>query len=161
MDISETLAPKSDQLDAVELVAPRTFEIERVSKGSAEQPIQVHLLGFPRVWRPGVTMRRLLARLWGSDSEPWTGRRVTLYNDEKVRFGTDVTGGTRIAAMSDIGDKPKSVTLPVSRGKVGTFTVQPLPELSKRDALAAEWKTADPERRAAIEAEVASLGGDR
>jgi hypothetical protein len=34
MDITETLAPTSDQLDAIELVAgPRTFTVESVVRG--------------------------------------------------------------------------------------------------------------------------------
>ena len=54
MDISDTLAPNSDQLDAVDLIGgPRTFTITKVSKGNAEQPVNVHLAEFPRVWRPG------------------------------------------------------------------------------------------------------------
>ena len=53
MDISDTLDPKSDQLDAVELVGgPRIFTIEGVSRGSDEQPVNLKLEGFPRVWRP-------------------------------------------------------------------------------------------------------------
>jgi succinate dehydrogenase / fumarate reductase, membrane anchor subunit len=49
MDISETIAPASDQLDAVDLLSgPRTFTIESVSKGNAEQPVQIHLAEFAR-----------------------------------------------------------------------------------------------------------------
>lgn len=166
MDISETLAPNSDQLDAIELLgAPRTFTITKVTKGNAEQPIQVHLAEFPRVWRPGKSMRRVLAACWGTDSETWTGRRVQLYCDETVTFGKDVVMGTRIAAMSDIGDKARSVPLLVSRGKSATFTVQPLkvdPNAAALAALRAEWKDADDDRKKVIEAEVATLtGGDK
>ena len=65
MDITDTLAPTSDQLDAVDLLGgPRTFTIVKVSKNNAEQPINVHLDGFPRVWRPGKSMRRVLAAGW-------------------------------------------------------------------------------------------------
>ena len=162
MDISETLAPNSDQLDAIDLVAgPRTFTITRVSKGDAEQPVNIHLAEFPRVWRPGKSMRRVLAGCWGTDASGWAGRRVTLYCDPDVMFGKDKVGGTRISHLSHI-DKPKSIPLLVSRGKSATFKVQPLPDLSpaeKVDALKAEWKLADPERRAAIEAEVKTLQG--
>ena len=106
---TESLAPTSDQLDAVELIAaPRTFVIERVSKGSDEQPVQVHLVGFPRVWRPSKGMRRVLAAGWGVDASKWAGRSVTLFFDPNVSFGKDRTGGTRIAAMSHL-DKPLSV----------------------------------------------------
>jgi hypothetical protein len=157
MDISDTLAPKSDQLDAIELVGkPQTFTITDVTKGSAEQPVNVHLAEFPRVWRPGKSMRRVLAACWGTDASQWAGRRVTLYCDETVTFGNDVTGGTRISHLSDI-DGVKKIPLLVKRGQSATFVVQPLPDLSPIDVLKAEWRSADPERRAAIEAEVKQL----
>jgi hypothetical protein len=128
MDISETLAPTSDQLDAIELVAgPRTFTIESVSAGSAEQPVQVKLAEFPRVWRPSKGMRRVLAAGWGVKATEWTGRRVTLYFDPDVTFGKDRTGGTRISHMSDLpGNKPLNVPLLITRGKSAMFTVKPL-----------------------------------
>ena len=127
-DISETLAPNSDQLDAVDLLGkPQTFTIAEVSKGNAEQPVNIHLAEFPRVWRPGKSMRRVLAACWGTDASTWVGRRVTLYCDESVKFGGEVVGGTRISHLSHI-DKPKSIPLLVTRGKSATFRVQPLPD---------------------------------
>jgi hypothetical protein len=127
-DISETLAPTSDQLDAIELVAgPRTFTVESVVAGSDEQPVQVKLAGFPRVWRPSKGMRRVLAAGWGVQASGWTGRKVTLYYDPAVTFGKDRTGGTRISHMTDLpGNRPLSVPLLISRGKSAMFTVQPL-----------------------------------
>lgn len=164
-DISGTLAPTSDQLDAVDLLGgPQTFTITDVSKGNAEQPVNIHLAEFPRVWRPGKSMRRVLASCWGTDASQWIGRRVTLYCDESVRFGNDVVGGTRISHLSHI-DKAKSVPLLVKRGKSATFRVQPLaepapdPNAAKVAALRAEWQGADADRRKAIEAEVAELTG--
>ena len=162
MDISETLAPASDQLDAIELVAgPRVFTIKSVSKGSDEQPVNIHFTDFPRPWRPSKGMRRVLAACWGTDASPWAGRRVELYFDPEVMFGKDKPGGTRISALSHI-DKPKSIPLLVSRGKSQTFRVQPLAEPTAEERIAslrAEWKDADPERKKAIEAEVARLSG--
>lgn len=164
MDISETLAPNSDQLDAIDLVSgPKTFTITDVSKGNAEQPVNVHLAEFPRVWRPSKSMRRVLAACWGTESSVWVGRRVTLYCDPEVMFGKEKVGGTRISHLSHL-DKPRSIPLLVSRGKSATFRVQPLPDAPKPDpnaekvaALRAEWQGADPERRKEIEAEVAAL----
>jgi hypothetical protein len=138
MDISDTLAPNSDQLDAVDLIGqPRTFTITKVTAHNAEQPVNVHLAEFPRVWRPGKSMRRVLAACWGTDASAWVGRRVTLYCDESVRFGNDVVGGTRISHLSHI-DKPKSVPLLISRGKSATFKVQPLPDEAPAPADLAE-----------------------
>lgn len=166
MDISETLAPNSDQLDAVDLLGgSRVFTITNVTKGNAEQPVQVHLAEFPRPWRPGKSMRRVLAACWGTDASVWIGRRVELYCDESVRFGSEAVGGTRIRALSHI-DKPKSIPLLVSRGKSATFRVQPLPDAPPSDpsadkiaALTEEWHTAGPERKAEIQAEVTALRG--
>lgn len=170
-DISDTLAPNSDQLDAVDLLSgPRTFTVAKVSKGNAEQPVQVHLAEFPRPWRPGVTMRRVLAYCWGPDASQWVGRRVTLYCDPNVKFGGEVVGGTRISHLSHI-DKPKSIPLLVSRGKTQVFRVAPLTEADKptsptaedvsqitdTDQLRALWKDATPDVRKAIEARVAEL----
>jgi hypothetical protein len=157
VDISETLAPDSTQLDAVDLLGgPRTFTITEVSKGNAEQPVNVGLAEFPRVWRPGKSMRRVLAACWGTDASAYVGRRVTLYCDESVTFGKDRVGGTRISHLSHM-DKPKSVPLLVSRGKSAMFTVQPLPDLTPIEKLRAEYRTADDERRKEITAEVAAL----
>ena len=136
MDLTESIAPKSDQLDAVDLVGgPRTFTIERVSKGNAEQPFNFHLAEFPRVWRPSKSMRRVIVAAWGSQAANYTGKRVTLYCDPTIQFGGTTVGGTRISHMSGI-DKPLSLPLLIKRGKSEVFTVQPLREAPKRDFLA-------------------------
>lgn len=166
MDISETLAPTSDQLDAVDLLSgPRTFSIERVSRGNLEQPVQIHLAEFPRPWRPGKSMRRVLVAAWGPDASTYVGRRVTLYCDLEVRFGGDKVGGTRISHMSDLkGGKALSVPLLISRGKSAVFTVQPLAEptatqVAKSTDIAAlkAWWKAHPPLRTQIEARVTTL----
>jgi len=166
MDISDTLAPDSTQLDAVDLLGgPRIFTITDVTRGKDDQPVQIHLAEFPRVWRPGKSMRRVLAKCWGTDASVYVGRRVKLYCDESVRFGNDVVGGTRIAALSDITGTQK-VPLLVSRGKSATYIVEPLaaaeiedPEATRRAELVAEWETATEERKAEIQAEVARIDG--
>ena len=133
MNIEDTLAPDSQQLDAVDLLGgPRTFTVESVSKGNAEQPVNVHLAEFDRPWRPGKSMRRVLAACWGTDASQWTGRRVRLYCDPEVIFGRDKVGGTRISHLSHI-DKTQRIPLLVSRGKSATYTVEPLTEEPARD----------------------------
>lgn len=125
-DITDTLAPTSDQLDAIELVAgPRIFTVDRVAAGNSEQPVQVYFSDFPRPWRPSKGMRRVLAACWGADASLWAGRRVELFRDPSVTFGKDTPGGTRIRALSHI-DGQKKVPLLVSRGKSAVFVVEPL-----------------------------------
>lgn len=157
-DITATLAPTSDQLDAVDLIhtGPRVFTITDVSKGNAEQPVQIRLAEFPRVWRPGKSMRRVLAACWGTDGAAWAGRKVELFCDPEVVFGGKAVGGTRISRLSHI-DATKRVPLLVTRGKSAMYVVEPLTTDAVVAALRAEWQGADAERRKVIEAEVNAL----
>lgn len=126
MDMSASIAPKSDQLDAIELAAgPRTFTITEVSKHNTEQPWNLHLAEFPRPWRPSKSMLRVMAAAWGLDGSKWAGNRVTLFCDPTVQFGNETVGGTRISHMTGI-EKPLKLPLLVKRGKSALFTVQPL-----------------------------------
>lgn len=126
-DLTDTLAPKSDQLDSVELAGgPRVFTVERVEvKPGAEQPVNIWLVGFPRPWRPGVSMRRVLAAIWGGDGKEYVGRRVQLWCDPSVEFGGQNVGGTRIRAMSHL-DEARRVPLLIKRGKSAMYLVEPL-----------------------------------
>lgn len=133
MDITETLAPKSDQMDAVDLLGgPMTFTIVEVTKGASdEQPIQVRLAEFARPWRPSKGMRRVLAACWTPHANEWTGRRLTLFCDPTVRFGGAEVGGIRISHMSDLTG-PKKVPLLITKGKSAMYTVAPLKEEAPR-----------------------------
>lgn len=175
MDISHTLAPTSDQLDAVDLLGgPRTFVIERVDEGSAEQPVNIHLVGFSRPWRPGKSMRRVLAACWGTDGSVFAGRKVRLYCDPTVTFGKERTGGTRISHLSHI-DRLIEVPLLISRGKSQIYRVEPLADepsvpagptaeqvagCASVDELRGMWHAADDEVRALITARVAELSSE-
>ena len=127
MDLTETIIPKSDQLNAEDLLTgPRTFTVDHVSKGSAEQPVDIHLVEFAgRPFRPSKTVRRILVNAWGPDAANYAGRRMTLYRDPAVKFGGMDVGGIRISHLSNI-DKPLSVALTVTRGKRQSYTVKPL-----------------------------------
>lgn len=126
MDLTDSIAPKSDQLDAIDLITgPRTFTIEKVTPGNAEQPFNFHLAEFPRVWRPGKSMRRVIVAAWGSSAANYVGQKVTLYCDPTVDFGGVAVGGTRISHMSGITE-PLKVPLLIKRGKSAMFTVEPL-----------------------------------
>ncbi len=126
-DISDTLAPKSDQLDAVELLitGPQVFTVSKVSKGNGEQPVQIHLAEFDRPWRPGLSMRRVMVACWGKDAHQYVGRSVHLWCDPRVSFGGSEVGGIRILALSHI-DKPRTIPLPVTRGRTAPYKVDVL-----------------------------------
>lgn len=128
MDLSQTIIPKSDQLNSDDLISgPRTIRILSVSAGNAEQPVAIHFDGDNgRPYKPGKSMRRVLVCLWGNDSEAYVGRRLTLYRDPSIRFGSDEVGGIRISHASDI-DRPTQLALTVTRGKRKPYIVEPLP----------------------------------
>lgn len=167
MDLTKALAPKSDQLDFTDLdgLAPQVFTITDVSENGSEladqQPVNISLAEFPRVWRPSKGMLRVLADNWGKDVKVWIGRKVELYGDPEVYFGKEKRGGTRISRLSHIPSRKKTLINP--RGGRGAYwTVEPLPAATDPNAervasLRAEWKSADADRKAAIEAEVAAL----
>jgi hypothetical protein len=143
VDLTESIAPKSDQLNAEDLLTgPRTFTVAEVRQGSAEQPVDVHLVEFPgRPFKPSKTVRRIMVAAWGKDSAAYAGRRLTLYRDPTVRFGGQDVGGIRVSHMSHI-EKRIVLALTVTRGKRAPYTVEPLteragPPLPLIDALAA------------------------
>lgn len=128
MDLSETIAPRSDQLNAEDLLTgPRTVTVEKVTKGTAEQPVNIHLVEFPgRPFKPSKTVRRILVAAWGKEASAYTGRRMMLYRDPAVRFGGQDVGGIRVSALSHIESR-LTLHLTVTRGRRAPFTVDPLP----------------------------------
>lgn len=179
MDITDALAPSSDQLDAVELVNPRTFTIDdgsRLGTRDGKTVAEIRLVGFPRVWRPSKGMLDVLARCWGTDGKAWVGRSVTLFNDQEVTFGRDKVGGIRISHLSHI-DGPTTVQIR-GRGQGARkipWKVEPLDVAPKPDAPAApseadvtastdrallrDWWGAYPDLRDVIKARVDELDG--
>jgi hypothetical protein len=131
---------------------PKTVTVSEIKAGSAEQPVEIHLVEYPgRPYKPAKSMRRVLMACWGSDGSAYAGRRLRLYGDPTIRFGKEAVGGIRIAALSHIAE-PVTVSLTVTRGKRAPFTVEPLELPSEHRAaleaaesleeLQAAWKAA-------------------
>ena len=127
MNLTESIAPKSDQLNADDLMSgPITVTIREVAKGTPEQPIDVHLVEYPgRAYRPSKSMRRVLVSAWGVEGATYPGHQLTLMRNPEITFGREKVGGIEIAAMSHI-DKALTVALTSTRGHRKNFTVQPL-----------------------------------
>lgn len=121
-----TAEPRSDQWNADDFIqGPRTFTITGVKHGTAEQKYDITLEGSDRVWRPPVTVLRILLAAWGDEATTWVGHRATLYRDPTIRFGKEETGGIRVSHLSHITE-PLRVALTEKRGSRRTHTVQPL-----------------------------------
>jgi len=183
MDLTHALAPKSDQLDFADLegMAPQVFTITKVSENGSEladqQPVNVSLKEFPRVWRPSKGMLRVMADAWGKDVSVWVGRQVELYGDPNVYFGKEKRGGTRISRLSHISKRQTTLINP--RGGRGAYwSVDPLPAQQEQppqppeptaeqvaacddfETLRRMHAVSGPERRQQIEQRVADLSDE-
>ena len=128
MDLSESILPKSDQINADDLLAgPRTVTIRDVKAGNSEQPVNIITdeFGPRRPYKPSKSMRRVLVTAWKSDSAAYVGRRMVLFRNPAIKFGGDEVGGIQISHLSGI-DRPLTFALTVSKGKRAPFTVKPI-----------------------------------
>jgi hypothetical protein len=143
IDISQTVAPKSDQLNADDLIGgPRTIKVTRVSAmKEPDQPIAIYFEGDNgKPYKPGKSMRRVLLRIWGSDGTAYAGRRMTLYRDDAVQFGGVAVGGIRISHMSGI-TSAVTMALTEKRASRKPFTEKPLAEEREAEKPAAPKRT--------------------
>lgn len=151
-DLSPTIIPKSDQLNADQLVGgPMTVIVSDVRvTTSDEQPVVIHYEGDNgRPYKPCKTCRKILLAAWGSDGRAWAGRAMTLYNDPAVKFGGSEVGGIRISHLSDI-ERDIRVSLTSTKGKKALHEVKRMARPAGVDHLAmiraattlAELKTA-------------------
>jgi hypothetical protein len=145
-DMTAVIAPKSDQINADDLIAGDitiTITGVNVSPGQ-EQPVSMQFAGSPKVFRPCKSMCRVMVAAWGPDAKAYVGKSLTLYRDPKVKWGGMEVGGIRIRAMSHI---ERDLTMMLSESKanrkpfrVAMLQVQAskpadMPPLSAGDAL--------------------------
>ena len=130
VDLTQSIIANSLQLNADDLIGRSiTIEINKVSGAeSKEQPISIHYKGDEnKPWKPCKSMRRVLVFVWGKDGAAYVGKKLTLYRDEKVKFGGIEVGGIRISHMSGITE-PVTMALTASKANKKPFTVKPLVE---------------------------------
>lgn len=126
MSLRDTIAPKSDQLNADDLmIGPITVTITGVSRGNSEQPVSIAITGGYQPYKPCKSMRRVMIALWGDNGHDWVGKSMTLYGDPDVKFGGVKVGGIRISHMSGINGK-QSLMLTTTRSKRAEYIVLPL-----------------------------------
>lgn len=129
VDISKTVTPKTDQLnyDNFSPDESKTIKIRDITGSDAkDQPIWIFYDGDNgKPYKPCLSMRRVLLRIWGRDGRSYIGRSLTLYGDPKVKFGGVSVGGIRISHMSDIIE---AITMALTDTKASRkpFTVKPL-----------------------------------
>ena len=128
MDISPTLAPKSNQLNTDDLITgPRTITITNVTgTGNDQQPVAVSYDGDNgKPYYPCKSMRRVMVAAWGSDAKAYAGRSMTLFRDPDVFYREMQVGGIRISHMSHL-EADLSILLTVTRLKRAPYKVKRL-----------------------------------
>lgn len=127
IDVSKTIEPKSDQLNADDLIAgPKKIEITGVKLGDAEQPIHIHYKGDNgRPYKPCKGMRRVMVSLWGKNGDDYIGKSMVLYCDTSVTWAGQEIGGIRISHMTGITEK-KQIAITKSKGKRIPVVIEPL-----------------------------------
>jgi len=127
-DMSRTIVPKSDQLNADDLLAgPITITISGVEiRPGQEQPVSIFYAGDNgKPYKACKSMCRVMVSAWGADASKYVGRSMTLFCDPKVKWGGMEVGGIRISHMSDI-DGTMTMALTMTRGNKKPFVVRPL-----------------------------------
>lgn len=133
--LSDTILPKSDQLNADQLVGTTlTITVLKVSRVTGDQPVAIHYEGEDgRPYKPCKTMRKILVAAWGEYASGWVGKSMTLYNDPEVMFGGVKMGGIRISHLSHI-ESDLSLALNKTKGKKAIFNVKRMQAEQKKAA---------------------------
>jgi hypothetical protein len=148
VNIQHTIQPKSDQLNADDLIAgPRDIVITSVNVTNTEQPVSIHFEGDGgKPYKPCKSMRRVIVKIWGADSACYFGRSLRLFCDQTVVYGGAQVGGIRISHASHI-NADVTMALTATRAKRLPYTVKPIPAAA--DPMAELQKQIDELREAA------------
>lgn len=141
-NLSDTIKPKSDQLNADDLLTgPTTVTITSVARAAKDQPLTIGISGDRPLmpFKPCLTMRRAMILTWGQNGLSWIGQSMTLFCDPTVTWGSSAVGGVRISHVTGI-DQPKTMMLTAKRGKRAQCTLQPL--VIDHSAVMAQWQGA-------------------
>jgi len=134
-ELIETLAPKSDQLNATDLIAgPRRLKITKVVlNDDPKQKASIYFEGDNgKPYKPCLSMRRLLVLIYGKGTS-LTGKEIVVFRDPEVVYAGEKVGGIVISHASHITTSQRHV-LPVSKGKNRVYVVEPLKPQPKQEA---------------------------
>lgn len=138
LDLSGTIKSKSDQLNSDDFVSgEKMVQVEGVRLiKDPQQPVHIYYYGCEgKPFKPCLTVRRILIKLWGIDGSQWTDKWMNLFVDQSVSFGKQKNiGGIRVNAVSHIPSMA-TISLSISRGVKQHFKVQPI-QLESNEQLA-------------------------
>lgn len=126
VDMTSTIKAKSDQLNAGDILAgPVTVRVTHVDVKGGDQPVSIHTEGDLQPYKPCLSMRRVLAKLWGGETDNWIGRYMVLFNDPTVIWAGKPEGGIRISHLEGINGN-QEVVVRASKRAVTKYMIEPL-----------------------------------
>lgn len=134
-DMTKVIEPKSDQLNADDLIAgPRTITVREVTiRPGTEQPVSIFFEGDNgKPYKCCKSMARVLVSSWGPDASKYVGRSMTLYRDPTVKWAGMEVGGIRISHLSHI-ERETVMALTATKGSRKPFIVKPLSKAAKQE----------------------------
>ncbi|PQM29432.1 hypothetical protein CVO77_00395 [Sphingopyxis lindanitolerans] len=159
-DLASTIVPKSDQLNADDLIAgPITITVRDayVRKGE-DQPCYIFYEGDNgKPYKPNKGQRRLLMLVWKTDeSKDFIGRSMTLFRNPDVLWAGKPEGGIQVSHVSHITEAQTHM-ITVRRGLRVAMTVKPLAIDNQRGDNGAREVADDLIRRAEAAPDVEAL----
>jgi hypothetical protein len=147
-DLDAWLAPKSDQLNADDLIGgPRIIRIRKVKiTKTGKQDGTIWFDGDnDKPWKPCKGIGRILRGAYGLP-ENWIGKYVEIFRDPEAMYGGKKVGGIRIKGLSDI-KADYETTFTLSRTvrdniKIRKLVIRPTREDKALDVLQAEGTAA-------------------
>ena len=125
-NIGQTIKAKSDQLNAGDLIGgPVTVTVKNVDVSRGDQPVSIHLHEDYQTYKPCLSMLRVLAKIWGLESDLWIGKQLTLYCDPTVMWAGKEEGGIRISHLEGMSQKVK-VTVRKNKRSTIDYEIEPL-----------------------------------
>ncbi len=133
-DLMQAMEAKSDQLNAVDLIAgPITVKIVGARRGDdKKQLVVLDIEGYEgKPWKPCKTQIRIMAEVWKVEGdtklhpERWVGQTVTLYRDPEVIYAGDKVSGVRLSHMSGLTE-PRTFVVAETRGKPKKKVIHPI-----------------------------------
>ena len=135
LDVTQMNAAKSDQLNAVDLVASSiTVKITDAKPGSKDQPLILVIDGGMQPYKPSKTARRLMAVAWGPKAKAYVGKSMTLYCDPSVTWAGKACGGIMPSHLSHI-NQGFTATLPLNGKVKKDWTIKPLHHKNEAPAI--------------------------
>jgi len=129
MDISKAYQSrylKSSDLDGEVTRTIATVGMRLFRNDEAPKPVVKFTEGRPMVLNQ-VNARRIMAA-YGTDTEDWVGKQITIYVDHDVTFGNDVVAGlrVRIPGNADGASKAKPGRRPPTAEESAVTAQRPL-----------------------------------